>query len=59
MLARITNAINASNIAKLAAVCALLRETLRRAGRNFNKGVAFLSAIALATEECVGVFDDL
>jgi hypothetical protein len=55
MFDRIVNAINVNNIEKLAAVCALLRETLRRAGRRFSKGVAFLSAIALAAEECVGV----
>jgi hypothetical protein len=38
MFDRITNAINASYIEKLTAVCALLRETLRRAGRSFSKG---------------------
>jgi hypothetical protein len=42
MLAQIANAINASNIEKLAAVCALLRETLRRAGRSLSRGVSFL-----------------
>jgi hypothetical protein len=42
MLSQITNAINVSNVEKLAAVCALLRETFRRVGRSFSRGVSFL-----------------
>jgi hypothetical protein len=42
LLARITNTINVDNIEQLAAVCALLRETLRRAGRSCSEGASFL-----------------